>query len=121
MLNKWVEAAVTYRLPLCWIDRVGMLNLHAMTYMAENGGHKYRKVFSTASIGLALEMSVDIYKRGGTLDSSTLIDEVYWHYGWDPKTMIPVRDEMRSLRMSALMGNVSGTNWYGFWDWRKKK
>jgi hypothetical protein len=112
--NKWLNAAIAYKLPMFWKDRHG-LHLYCMTYLAENGGHKYRKVLTTHKISEALEISIYIYKAKGNLDIRTLTNETFWQYGWEP-TMALVKDQLRETRLPH--SNAMSVDWFGFWAWR---
>lgn len=116
MLNKWTDAAIKYHLQMHWKETRSGLELLAMTVMAENGGHKYRILYKTENVEQAFTWSIAILTNGGKLDCSTLLEDTFWQFGWDPR-MIPLRDKMRTLHQSP--GNSLPTDWYGLKEWRE--
>jgi len=118
-VNKYVQAAVKYGLQMHWVasDMQGLM-LMAMTVMAENGGHKYRKLMTAQSIQTALGLSLEIYTAGGKLDCDALMDDVFWQYGWDPETMHGLREKLRETAASMKWRE---TNWFGWWNWKKEQ
>ena len=117
IVNKWVEAAIKFHLHMHWHETHTGLELMAMTVMAENGGHKYRKLFKTANIDKAISCSVLILDNGGSLDCTTLLEETFWQFGWDPK-LIPWRDIMRTKHHAASYVSYP-SDWYGLKEWRE--
>lgn len=117
-LNKWIVAATEYGLWLEWraSDRYG-LALYAMTVIAENGGHRYRKLITAQRIEEALKISIEIYEHNGRLDASDLVDDVWWQYGWDPETMADLRAKVRDASANPKWRDV---NWFGWWNWKKE-
>ncbi|MBV5322594.1 MAG: hypothetical protein JZU60_02015 [Ilumatobacteraceae bacterium] len=124
MTNKWIEAAIKYKLPMVWMRKYSDFELYAMTYFAENGGHKYRKLLSAQNIDKAMTLSTEIYRTGGRLDTNLLTSDTWWEHGWTPEASIPLNRAMLDARDDY---HKSGRNdneqaeWQAFQDWRKTK
>ena len=119
--NKWIEAAVQYGLQMHWQgSERGGLSLMAMTVMAENGGHKLRKLFSTEKIEEAIKLSIEIYSGRGRLNCDDLVTDTWWQYGWDPETMDDLRSKMRMAEAHVAQLGYRQADWIGWANWRKK-
>jgi hypothetical protein len=120
MTNKWIDAAIKYKLPMVWMRKRSVFELYAMTYLAENGGHKYRKLLTVENIDKAMTISTEIYRTGGRLDTNLLTSDTWWEYGWTPETSIPLNRAMLDARDDYYKsGHNEQAEWTAFQDWRK--